>query len=129
MVNTRQLLLPRFSGIKRIKKARQLPQPRVGEFRLIKQYEIFHRPFDLRFRGRINEWLKQIRLQKKFNFSEVLDRGQFKIVKLYFYPQMPEKKWLNQEEVLERIGKRSKKKLKTSLVSALIRIWKKEKQK
>ncbi len=124
----RQLLLPKFSGVTKVRKERLPPQPRIGDYRAIKQFEIFHRPFDLRFRGRISEWLKQIRRQRKFNLNDVLDKNQLRIVRLYFFPQKPENKWLNQEEVLEKIGGTSKKKLRTSLISALVRIWKRDRQ-
>lgn len=122
----RQLWLPKLRGVKRIKKTRRSPQPRVSEFGIIRQYEIFHRPFDLRFRGRINEWLSQIKSKKKFKLREVLDNYQFRVVKLYFFPRKPDSRWLNQLEVLEKIDKTSKKKLRAALISSLIRIWKKD---
>jgi hypothetical protein len=124
MMRKRQQILPGFRSVVYVEKKRKDPQPRPGDFRIIRQYEIFHRPFDLRFRGQINKWLTQIKLQKKIRLKEVLEYHQLRIVRLYFFPQKSDKKWMNQEEVLEKIGKTSKKKLKTQLVSALVRIWK-----
>lgn len=128
MTPKRQQVLPGFKKVVYVEKKRKDPQPRPGDFRLIRQYEIFHRPFDLRFRGQINKWLAQIKLQKKVQLKEVLEYHQLKIVKLYFFPRKSDKKWMNQEEVLEKIGKNSKKKLKVQLVSALVRIWKADRE-
>ncbi len=128
MVKTKQPFLPKLSRVKIVKKGRMLPQPRVDEFKAIRQYELFHRPFDLRFRGRVHKWLDRISKQKLFKIKEVLDYRQYKVVRLYFFPQKPNNKWLSQKEVLEITNKRSYKRLKSQLVSALIRIWKREKQ-
>ncbi len=123
----RQLLLPRLSGVKKIKGTRKSPQPQVREYRKIKQYELFHRPFDLRFRGRLYKWLKNIEKENKVNLKDVLDRNYLKIVKLYLFPQSPGKKWINQDEVLKKVKITSKKNLRIALISSLIRIWKEDK--
>ncbi len=126
MAIQRQLWLPRFSGVRKVKRARKSPQPRVDEFRKIKQFEIFHRPFDLRFRGRVNKWLRDIQKESKLKLRDVLDRNHLKIVKLYLFPQPPGQKWINQDEVLKKAKIASKKQLRITLISALIRIWKED---
>jgi len=128
MAQAHQLWLPRLKGVKRRKRPKQPPQPRVDEFREIKQFELFHRPFDLRFRGRINKWIVNIKQQKKFKLSDIVTPIQRKVINLYFFPEKESKKWLNQDHVLVKVNLRSKKKLKEILVSALIRLWKKDKE-
>lgn len=115
MDKKKQLWLPKLKKIKRIKKKRQTPQPRIGKYRIVKKYELLHRPFDLRFRGKLNKWLE--RLQQEDDFAEIIN--------LYFFPQKPNNKWLNQKEVLEKISGTSKRKLRVSLVQALVEIWSK----
>lgn len=124
MANARQLRLPKLKEVKKVKKNRKLPQPRVSRFRTIKQFELLHRPFDLRFRGRINKWLTRSKEINDFDFGKVLDKGQIKIVKLYFYPRKPDNRWLTQADVLEKIKRSSIKKLRAALVSSLVQIWK-----
>lgn len=121
-----QLWLPKLRGVKRVRQKGRPPQPRVDEFRAIKQYEIFHRPFDLKFRGRINEWLNAIENEGRGRINDTLEANQLRLVRLYFFPRESDSKWLNQDEVLEKIKLGSKKKLKLALISALIRIWKKD---
>lgn len=123
----RQLWLPRVPRVKEVKTSRKYPQPRVDDFRKIKQYEIFHRPFDLKFRGRLHKWLKNMQTERKFKLKDILDSTHFRLVKLYLYPQMPEKAWINQDEVLKKMNMTSKRNLRISLISALIRIWKEDK--
>lgn len=127
MVPKTQLWLPKFKKVKRAKRTRKLPQPKVGKVRVLKKFELLHRPFDLRFRGRINKWLGYIKARKDIDFEEILDKFQLKIVKLYFYPQKENNKWLNQEEVLEKIELNSKKKLRKALVDTLCKVWAKAK--
>ena len=124
MANTRQLRLPKLKEVKKVKKNRKLPQPRVSRFRSIKKFELLHRPFDLRFRGRINKWLTRLKENSDFDIGRVLDKGQIKIVKLYFHPQKPDNRWLTQADVLEKIKGFSIKKLRAALVSSLLQIWK-----
>lgn len=124
MANARQLRLPKLKEVKKVKKNRKLPQPRVSRFRTIKQFELLHRPFDLRFRGRINKWLTRLKEFSDFDIDRVLDKGQIKIVKLYFYPQKLDNRWLTQKDVLEKIKGSPIKKLRAALVSSLLQIWK-----
>lgn len=119
----KQLWLPPVKEIKKIAKKRRLPQPRVVRFRSPRKFELLHRPFDLRFRGNLNKWLEQIQAKYNLALDEVLDDYHRKIIELYFYPQKPNNKWLNQKEVLEKINETSKRKLKASLMRALIEIW------
>lgn len=112
---TRQLPLPKFKKIARLEKEGKLPQPRVARFRAIKKFELLHRPFDLRFRGRINKWLSQIKANKKLKFDEIIN--------LYFFSQPPKSKWLNQDEVIQKTDFTSKKKLRIAFVESLIKIW------
>ena len=123
MANRAQLWLPKFKKVKRVKRTRKLPQPKVSDVRVIKKFEFLHRPFDLRFRGAINKWLEFIKARKNIEIEKVLDKFQQKIVNLYFYPQGTKSKWLNQEEVLEKIELNSKKKLRAALVDTLIEVW------
>lgn len=127
MANIKQLRLPKLKEVERIKIIRKLPQPRVSRFRTLKKFELIHRPFDLRFRGRINKWLNRIDDYENLDIRKVLDREQYKIIKLYFYPQKPESNWLNQNDILKKINIRSIKKLKSSLVSSLLLVWTKNK--
>lgn len=127
MTILRQLWLPRLPRVKEVKTFRKYPQPQVFDFRKIKQYEIFHRPFDLKFRGRINKWLINIQTERNIKLSEILDRFHLRLVRLYLFPQKPEKTWINQDEVLKRMNLTSKRNLRISLISALIRIWKEDK--
>lgn len=124
MANAKQLRLPKLKGVERIKKIRKLPQPHVSRFRIIKKYEIIHRPFDLKFRGRIHKWLIQLSNVGEFKLTNVFDNKNARIVKLYFFPQKPDNRWLNQREVLEKVNRKSIKKLRTALVSSLLQIWK-----
>jgi len=127
VANIKQLRLPKLKEVERIKIIRKLPQPRVSRFRTLKKFELIHRPFDLRFRGRINKWLNRIDDYENLDIRKVLDREQYKIIKLYFYPQKPESNWLNQNDILKKINIRSIKKLKSSLVSSLLLVWTKNK--
>ena len=114
MDKKKQLWLPKLKKVKRTKKKRQTPQPRTGKYRIVKKYELLHRPFDLRFRGKLNKWLEG--LQQEDDFAEIIN--------LYFFPQKPNNKWLNQEEVIEKTDFTSKKKLRAALIQALVTIWK-----
>ena len=127
MAKLRQLWLPRVYGVKKEKKSRKSPQPRVEEYFQIKQFEIFHRPFDLRFRGILNKWLMMLKNEGNIKLNEILDNRQYKAVRFYLFSQAPEHKWLTQNEVLAKVNLASKKKLRVILISALIRIWKKQK--
>ena len=124
MAKSRQLRLPKLQEVELVKKNRKLPQPQEDAESQIKLYEIFHRPFDLHFRGILYRWLGDIKSKKKFKIREVLNATQYKVFKLYFYPQKPKDKWLNQQEVMSHVQLRSKKRLRQTLISALIRIWK-----
>jgi len=99
------------------------PQPHVGKAKGLKKFEILHRPFDLRFRGKIRNWLEFIKVSNVVNLEEILDEFQRRIIRLYFYPQKPEGKWLNQMEVIIKVKLISKKKLKTALVDSLLQTW------
>jgi hypothetical protein len=121
--NIIQPWLSKLQGVKVVEKRRKLPQPQVRRFRPIKKYELLHRPFDLRFRGQLNSWLGKVQKQHNFSLDRILDDYQLRIVGLYFFPQPPKNKWLNQTEVIERVGQVSKKKLRAEFVRSLIRIW------
>lgn len=119
----RQLRLPKLGKVKKVARARKLPQPHIGKVRGIKKFELLHRPFDLRFRGKIRNWLEFLQARKLVNFESTLDEFQKKVIRLYFYPQRPEGRWLNQNEVLTKVKLNSKKKLRTSLVDSLMQTW------
>lgn len=121
-VNTRQLKLPKVKEVKRVKLARRSPQPQVRRYRVIKRFELLHRPFDIRFRGRINKWLVYLS-RRGIKLADIIEKDKLKIIKLYFYPQGSSKRWFNQFEVLDQVKLTSKKKLKSLLVDTLIQIW------
>jgi hypothetical protein len=124
VAKSRQLRLPKFQEIEIVKKISKFPQPHEDAESQIKLYEIFHRPFDLHFRGILYRWLASIKSKQKLKLREVLNATQYKVFNLYFYPQKPKDRWLNQEDVLSKVQLRSKKRLRQTLISALIRIWK-----
>ena len=122
MDGTRQL---RIVKVKKnvVDKNRKLPQPHVENYRPIKKYEILHRPFDLKFRGRINKWLVSLD-SKGFDYSGLLNDDQIRLLSLYFYPKKD--KWLNQEEVAKRIKVINKWNARKALIASLINIWEAE---
>lgn len=127
MAKQRQLWLPKVSRVKKLERNRKSPQPQLDGTRAIKQYEIFHRPFDLHFRGMLSEWLQEVKRRKNIDLPKILSQDQYKLINLYFFPKKPDKTWLNQEEVLKRVHFGNKRKLRQTLISALIRVWKKSK--
>lgn len=98
-------------------------QPRNVSSKPPKKFELLHHPFDLKFRGRLNEWLVMLQDSKGVKLEEVLEKESVEIIKLYFFPQGIKKKWLNQEEVLKRTKIAYKKKLRNKLVESLLLIW------
>ncbi len=123
----RQLQLPKLGKVERVIRARKFPQPHVGKVKDIKKFELLHRPFDLKFRGKVNKWLEFLKIRKIVNLEEILDEFPRKIVRLYFYPQKLEDRWLNQTEILAKIKLNSKKKLRKIMVNFLIQLWEKAK--
>lgn len=123
MDTTTQLPLPKFREVEKVEPKRKIPQPRVAEFRSIKKFELLHRPFDLGFRGLINKWLIYLRDERGFELSKILSEGEYRLMSIYFYPQEPEGRWFNQDQVLEKISLKSKKKLRAEFVSVLVKIW------
>ena len=119
----RQLQLPKLGSIERVTRTKKLPQPHIGKIRDIKKFELLHRPFDLRFRGKIKNWLEYLKVRNIVEMESTLDEFQKKIIRLYFLPQKPEERWLNQPEVLVKVRITSKKKLRKALVDALVGIW------
>lgn len=115
-----QLSLPGIKG----EEVSRFPQPHVRKFRDIKRYEIAYRPFDLKFRGQINKWLQHQKLARGVAIEKILDEFQLKIVNLYFFPEVKDKKWLNQEEVAGKFKGLKKRKLRKILVNALFGVWK-----
>jgi hypothetical protein len=109
----------------------KFPQPRTEKIERPKKFELLHHPFDLRFRGRLSEWLSQIEIGTRdqnlsggrLELEEILGKEDVKIIKLYFFPQGAKKRWLNQEEVLKRTQIPYKKKLKKNLIESLMKIW------
>lgn len=109
--------------VEKIKKERRMPQPRVERFRAIKKFEILHRPFDLRFRGRLNKWLTKLFESKTVNFDKILDAVELRVLKLYLFPRKKDGKWLTQKEVTKRIKDILPYKVRNVLVSSLTKIW------
>lgn len=115
--------LPEVRKTKKVLFKRKTPQPKIGKFNPPRKFELLYHPFDLRFRGRVHNWLKRLSEVKTLRFNEVLNNLQIKIVKLYFYPQTSENIWLNQDKVLEKVKINNKKKLKKELVGSLLELW------
>ena len=65
---------------------------------------------------------------RELALNKVLDKNQLEIVNLYFYPQNPGNKWLNQEEIIDKTNFNSKKKLRATLVASLVKIWTRTKE-
>jgi hypothetical protein len=120
--NIIQPWLPKLQRVRVVEKKRKIPQPQVRRFRPIKKYELLHRPFDLRFRGRINKWLVQ---QIKTKGLEIKDR----FAELYFFPQGPNNEWLTQKELAKELKLTSIYGIRKRLVNYLLEIWEKEKEK
>ena len=108
---------------KTVTRDRKHPQPHVNKYRPIKKFEILHRPFDLKFRGRINKWLVSLN-DKKIGYGQLLTSEQSKLVRLYFYPQKCT--WLNQEQVSDSIKGLNKWKVRDTLIASLIIVWEAE---
>lgn len=108
--------------VEKIKTKRKLPQPKPTRFRPIKKYELLHRPFDLRFRGRINKWLTDLQ-KKDVKIYKLIDRTNYRIIKAYFFPQEPSSVWLTQAQVVKKIGHMSIYKIRKRLVKTLLTIW------
>ncbi len=126
MVAEKQLRLPKLK-VQKVRKNRKQSEPSPIRYRSIKKFEILHRPFDLRFRGRINSWLKRLEDKGGATYKTNLNTYQRRIIKLYFYPQKLDKIWLNQLEVIKKTKNQTVKKLKSALVNSLLIIWDKEK--
>ena len=126
MVAEKQLRLPKLK-VQKVRKKRKHSEPSPIRYRSIKKFEILHRPFDLRFRGRINSWLKRLEDKGGATYKTNLNTYQRRIIKLYFYPQKLDKIWLNQLEVIKKTKNQTVKKLKSALVESLEIIWDKEK--
>jgi len=122
MDGTRQL---RIVKVKKwnVKVDRKVPQPHVDRYRPIKKYEILHRPFDLRFRGRIHKWLLTLD-NKGFDYAGLLTSEQIKLIRMYFYPSR--NKWLNQEDVAGSIKGLSKWNVRNVSIESLLSIWEAE---
>jgi hypothetical protein len=119
----RQQWLPEVKRVERVRKPRKQPQPRVSSYRAIKRFEILHRPFDLRFRGRLNKWLTRLLEIKGLKLGKILSPLEFKLVKYYLFPQPSRKKWLTQAQVARLIKLKSLYKIRGQIVQALLKIW------
>ena len=114
--------LPKIEKVERVGRERRTPQPRVLRFRSIKRYEILHRPFDLKFRGRLNKWLQRLK-ENEIPYGKELNPQQDKLVELYLFSQKPKNIWLNQQQVSKRLKPKLKGRLRNNLVSTLLIIW------
>jgi hypothetical protein len=113
--------LPGFEDIAPIKRKTKFPQPRLKRYRVPRRYELIYRPLDLNFRGQLNEWIT--RLQKNLDLRKVLAREEKKLIDLYLFPQEPQKKWLNQKQVMKKITGNPNSKLKKPLIKVMLKIW------
>ncbi len=114
--------------VEKIKRNRKDPQPKFSRFHPIKRYEILHRPFDLKFRGRINRWLEKLD-KKGIKVYEYLDRKNYRIVKTYFFPQGEKRVWLTQKQVADTVRGILPYKIRENIVKSLIEIWEESKDK
>jgi hypothetical protein len=115
--------LPEVRKTSKVFVKRKIPQPKLGKLNTPRKFELLYHPFDLRFRGRINSWLKRLTDSKELRLDKVLNNLQLKIVRLYFYPQTSKNIWFNQNKVLKKVKITNKKKLKKELVRSLLEIW------
>lgn len=123
-----QLIIPQAKKVDKVKKQRKPSVPQVRRFRPIKKFEIIHRPFDIKFRGRLNKWLNYLRDQKGFSYKTGLNDNQKKIIGLYLFPQTSKKRWLTQKQVLQKSNLSSKPRFRDQAVRALIVIWEEAKK-
>ena len=114
--------LPKIEKVEKVGKVRKSPQPQILRFRSIKRYEILHRPFDLKLRGRLNKWLQRLE-ENEISYENKLNPQQKKLVKLYLFSQKPKNIWLNQQQVSKRLKPKFKGRLRNNLVSTLLIIW------
>ena len=66
--------------------------------------------------------------QVKRQVSEILDKKQHKLIKLYFYPQGRDKEWLSQKDVVKKVPNVKIWKIRKELVEALMNIWEETKE-
>ena len=128
MTKKQQLWLPKIERVAKTLKSSRTPQPRLGKDRLIKKYELLYRPFDLRFRGKLNLWLESLKTAKKLNLPSTLSKLENKLIELYLLPEPKSNKWLTQKEVRNFLPEISQKKFRKTLVAALIKIWEEAKK-
>ena len=114
--------LPKIEKVEKVGRQRKSPQPQVLRFRSIKRYEILHRPFDLKFRGRLNKWLQRLKANE-IPYENKLNPQQEKLVKLYLFPQRPKSIWLTQKQVSKKLTPKLKGRLRDNLISTLLVIW------
>lgn len=123
MGRKKQLAFKYLKKINKVEAKSKPPQPHVKKYREIKKYEILHRPFDLKFRGRINKWLIKLEAESGLKFGKLLDRKQLKLIKLYYYPQGRYEKWLSQKEVVTKVPDVKIWKIRDELVGLLMLVW------
>lgn len=112
--------------VEKIKRDRKSPQPKLARFQTVKKYEIMHRPFDLKFRGRINKWLARL-TEKDVKIHKLLDRKSYQVIRAYFFHQGEKKVWLTQDQVADKIPGINKYKLRNRIVDSLMKIWEENK--
>jgi hypothetical protein len=113
--------LPGFEDIAAVKRKTKFPQPRLRRYRAPKRYELIYRPLDLSFRGQLNEWIT--RLQKDLDLKKILLKEEKELIDLYLFPQDPQKKWLNQRQVMKKMTGNPNSNLKKPLVKIMLKIW------
>ncbi|OGM11019.1 hypothetical protein A2Z22_04105 [Candidatus Woesebacteria bacterium RBG_16_34_12] len=121
-----QLWLPEVKEVKRVEKIKRLrknPEPRIRKFSAIKKFELLYRPFDLRFRFRLNKWLEKVHQDKILNFYKILGRREYQRIRFYLYPQKNGVKWLTQPQVTKILKENSIHKFRSKLVTSLTKLW------
>jgi hypothetical protein len=117
---SKQLIIPQTKSVEKVKILRKTPEPQTQPSAPIKRFELMHRPFNLRFRWRLNQWLNELK-SKNIKLYKIVGNKNWRIIKLYLYPY--QEKWLTQRDVSEIVSGLKKYKIKKLLVESLLIIW------
>ncbi|MFC1649815.1 hypothetical protein ACFL2C_03845 [Patescibacteria group bacterium] len=117
MNRTSQLHMPRFDRVAVVEKKRKSPEPSRSSSKM-KKFELLHRPFDLKFRGKVSRWLESI--ERNIGFPKHLEES-YALLDLYFKPQR--KRWLTQAQVCRKLRRKSTRKLSIEMRQTLLVLW------
>lgn len=120
MARENQPILPGFEEVfEELETKRTSPQPRIEHYRPPRLYELRSHPLDLRFKGRLRKWLKDVPQKHGFNLGEVLPEYYQNLIELYLFDD----RWPSQEDVMSSLGENSNTPLRPILQRALLRVW------